>query len=206
MRAGLSILEIVMAGIGRVAPRALLFALAAFAVANPASADLIYTFDPSTHFTFEDLDSAVLTGTFALNLPGDNLDSAGIVVTGTGRETGTYEPLISDVNALIYVDSTTLNELFLNFNDDLGVPVLQLTSVEWTGGASRSFADELGGGARLPTAAPEPSTWAMMLLGFAGIGFVAIRRKAARAEHWLSAGRRRTQIGQSLPRPRNERS
>jgi hypothetical protein len=26
-------------------------------------------------------------------------------------------------------------------------------------------------------AVPEPSTWAMMLLGFAGVGFVAFRRK-----------------------------
>jgi hypothetical protein len=25
---------------------------------------------------------------------------------------------------------------------------------------------------------PEPSTWAMMLLGFAGIGFMAYRRKS----------------------------
>ena len=25
---------------------------------------------------------------------------------------------------------------------------------------------------------PEPSTWAMMLLGFAGIGFIAYRRKS----------------------------
>ena len=29
----------------------------------------------------------------------------------------------------------------------------------------------------VPGAVPEPSTWAMMLLGFAGIGFVAYRRK-----------------------------
>jgi hypothetical protein len=28
------------------------------------------------------------------------------------------------------------------------------------------------------SAVPEPSTWAMMLLGFAGVGFVAYRRKA----------------------------
>jgi len=27
-------------------------------------------------------------------------------------------------------------------------------------------------------AVPEPSTWAMMLLGFGGIGFVAYRRKS----------------------------
>jgi hypothetical protein len=26
-------------------------------------------------------------------------------------------------------------------------------------------------------AVPEPSTWAMMILGFAGIGFIAYRRK-----------------------------
>jgi PEP-CTERM motif len=28
------------------------------------------------------------------------------------------------------------------------------------------------------TAVPEPSTWAMMILGFAGIGFMAYRRKS----------------------------
>ena len=30
-------------------------------------------------------------------------------------------------------------------------------------------------------AVPEPSTWAMMILGFAGVGFMAYRRKAKRA-------------------------
>ena len=30
----------------------------------------------------------------------------------------------------------------------------------------------------LPGAVPEPSTWAMLLLGFAGLGFMAYRRKA----------------------------
>ena len=30
------------------------------------------------------------------------------------------------------------------------------------------------------TAVPEPSTWAMMILGFAGVGFMAYRRKTAR--------------------------
>ena len=28
------------------------------------------------------------------------------------------------------------------------------------------------------TAVPEPSTWAMLILGFAGIGFMAYRRKS----------------------------
>jgi hypothetical protein len=30
----------------------------------------------------------------------------------------------------------------------------------------------------LTSAIPEPSTWAMMLLGFAGVGFMAYRRKS----------------------------
>jgi hypothetical protein len=29
------------------------------------------------------------------------------------------------------------------------------------------------------TAVPEPSTWAMMILGFCGLGFMAYRRKSA---------------------------
>jgi hypothetical protein len=32
--------------------------------------------------------------------------------------------------------------------------------------------------ATFTAAVPEPSTWAMMILGFAGIGFMAYRRKA----------------------------
>jgi hypothetical protein len=31
------------------------------------------------------------------------------------------------------------------------------------------------------SAVPEPSTWAMMILGFIGVGFVAYRRKAQTA-------------------------
>jgi hypothetical protein len=34
------------------------------------------------------------------------------------------------------------------------------------------------GGATLAPAVPEPSTWAMLLLGFAGIGFMAYRRRS----------------------------
>jgi hypothetical protein len=34
-----------------------------------------------------------------------------------------------------------------------------------------------GNDARLTTAVPEPSTWAMMILGFCGVGFMACRRQ-----------------------------
>jgi len=35
-----------------------------------------------------------------------------------------------------------------------------------------------GIGNSMASAVPEPSTWAMMILGFAGIGFMAYRRKS----------------------------
>jgi hypothetical protein len=43
-----------------------------------------------------------------------------------------------------------------------------------------SFADikQVGFGYEAVTAVPEPATWAMMVLGFAGVGFMAYRRKS----------------------------
>jgi hypothetical protein len=155
-------------------------ALATMGAANPARAEVLtYTFDVSTHFTFEDLESAFLLGTFTVNPPGDNLSADDIVIVGTGQEAGTYEPDESGNNVIVYTDSSTSNQLFIRFDQDLGAVQLQLSSVEWAGGSSRSNAIDLGGGARLPTVAPEPSTWAMMLLGFAGLGYAAIRRRGA---------------------------
>jgi PEP-CTERM motif len=39
-----------------------------------------------------------------------------------------------------------------------------------------SFSNITVSGSLVSGAVPEPSTWAMMLLGFAGLGFVAYRR------------------------------
>jgi hypothetical protein len=47
-----------------------------------------------------------------------------------------------------------------------------LTALTQAEGSSIAF------GGSLTTAIPEPSTWAMMLLGFAGIGFMVYRRKS----------------------------
>lgn len=148
--------------------------------ATPANAqNLTYTFDPSTHFTFQDLSSAILTGTFTINPPGDSLFADDIVIGGTGQEAGVYEPIDQGQNVLHYVDSATSSDLFLRFDQDLGAVQLELTRVDWDSGGVSSEATELGGGARLPTAVPEPSTWAMMLLGFAGLCYAARRRIGA---------------------------
>lgn len=58
-----------------------------------------------------------------------------------------------------------------------------------TGAGRLSFTDLIGGNPNVGnlldnvsvTAVPEPSTWAMMILGFLGVGFVAYRRKSSAA-------------------------
>ncbi|HEY1782621.1 MAG TPA: hypothetical protein VGG79_19680 [Roseiarcus sp.] len=167
-----------MAGVGRIAPRAMAFALAASAIADPASAqNLTYTFDAGSSFTFSDGDTANLMGSFTINPPGDSLFADDIVITGTGQEAGTYEPQTQGDNILEYVESGTSNDVLLRFGQDLGAASLVLTRVDWAGDGARSTAVDVTGGAQLPAAAPELSTWAMMLIGFAGLGFAATRRK-----------------------------
>jgi hypothetical protein len=48
-------------------------------------------------------------------------------------------------------------------------------NLSWSGTGAFSFEAEFS--ATFSPAVPEPSTWAMLLLGFAGIGFMAYRRK-----------------------------
>jgi hypothetical protein len=57
--------------------------------------------------------------------------------------------------------------------EDSGVTGLRVTA----GLASSDLRDPLDPNT-LTTSVPEPSTWAMMLLGFAGLGFVAYRRRS----------------------------
>jgi len=51
-------------------------------------------------------------------------------------------------------------------------------SADLPGGELRTIGDV---GTLTISAVPEPSTWAMMILGFVGVGFVAYRRKARAA-------------------------
>ncbi len=64
-------------------------------------------------------------------------------------------------------DSTLLEPTFLG-----GSFATSDGAVEITGNTSLTFE------ATLQSAVPEPSTWAMMILGFAGIGFMTYRRKS----------------------------
>ncbi|HKO71528.1 MAG TPA: PEPxxWA-CTERM sorting domain-containing protein [Bradyrhizobium sp.] len=56
-----------------------------------------------------------------------------------------------------------------------------LSFADLAGGNIGNILDNVSLSSGLASAVPEPSTWAMMILGFAGIGFMAYRRKEQRA-------------------------
>ena len=72
---------------------------------------------------------------------------------------------------------------FVNVTDACGAPSLACdpaTALFWDGIHPTAFAHSVIAEQFLDAtgAVPEPSTWAMILLGFAGIGFMAYRRKS----------------------------
>jgi hypothetical protein len=74
-------------------------------------------------------------------------------------------PLAAISDSLLSDTSTYANRTFSSLGVTPG-------TYEWTwgSGANQNFTLEIG------TAVPEPSTWAMLLIGFAGVRFIAYRR------------------------------
>jgi hypothetical protein len=69
MRRNLFLKSAVMAGVGRILPRAMMFALAAFAIVGPATAQtLTYTFDAGSSFTSRTATARLLQGVFQSTL------------------------------------------------------------------------------------------------------------------------------------------
>jgi hypothetical protein len=127
---------------------------------------------------------------------GSGTVTIGIMGDSTGVPSGTFiDSITTTATSATPTDLTSLNWLI-----DAGTYWLAATSnsdnVSWQAGSTiGSLAVNQNGaswtviqGSHLPQAeifaspvinpgVPEPSTWAMMLLGFAGIGFTAYRRK-----------------------------
>lgn len=90
-------------------------------------------------------------------------------VTPTALVTG----VITAIGGLVYVD---FNPQQFNFGG--GTLKLDIHDVLLTTSLfNRTDTDPLTGTIIISSAVPEPSTWAMMILGFAGLGFLAHRRR-----------------------------
>jgi hypothetical protein len=91
--------------------------------------------------------------------------------TGTVDVTADVAGVVSLIGGLVSIDFSPqkfeLNGSMLTLSvDDLLI-----------GNFLRPTTEELEGTITMTAAVPEPSTWAMMILGFCGLGFMAYRRK-----------------------------
>jgi hypothetical protein len=147
-----------------------------------AQADIVWTVDG----TF--IGGGTVTGTFTLNTYGFLENNYSLTTTAAGAFPGfTYTASDSFYsNGVFYVDFQPGYEqdLHLTFASSLLVPNLNnvLGGYECIGSFSCYVTAGPGGPTRyigegsFASAVPEPATWAMMVLGFLGVGFLAYRR------------------------------
>ena len=150
--------------------------LGAIANASSASADVyLWSFSNAT-------DNG--SGTFDTAAP---WTLAGVAITGfTGSIDGNVITALSPYAAsdnMLYSDPPHISQGGIslvtsldtyNFEDYLGTRLIK-QSVDANGFVTSGVEITLS-----IAAVPEPSTWAMMILGFAGIGFMAYRRRGQR--------------------------
>jgi hypothetical protein len=75
-------------------------------------------------------------------------------------------------NSTVQTDYTfSVTGTGVTFNDSFFANLLGATQLDVTSASDVTFS----------AAVPEPSTWAMMILGFAGVGFMAYRRRNKQA-------------------------
>jgi hypothetical protein len=111
--------------------------------------------------------------------------TASIKVTNLGNgQVGTFDPSLLLDNATNagapggYQNSEKISFGFLNqlYNpnlDDTFAIVMTLSGIQ---GSDGPISDEIF--VQVGSGVPEPSSWAMMILGFAGVGFISYRRKS----------------------------
>jgi hypothetical protein len=142
------------------------------------AAVLTYTFDPGTSFTLDNGGTGDLTGSFTINPPSLSFSATDDVVITGGPAAGTYAPRENAFGTPLSYENTSASaildvEFTPNLNSAPGHAALN--SLVWFSlvGPPSSGSSTVSGGATL---IPEPSTWAMMLLGFGGLGFLGYRQ------------------------------
>ncbi len=135
-----------------------------------------------------------VSGHFTINVYGFLENDFSLTTTSGGSFAGfTYDASDSYYsNGTFYVDAQPgyTQDLHLDFLNSLLIPsphnplVALGASYECVGSFSCYLPDSNGqyryiGSEGFAAAAPEPATWAMMILGFLGIGFMTYRRKSS---------------------------
>jgi PEP-CTERM motif len=149
--------------------------------ANVARADII-TFDVSG--TFASPDNISLTGTFTADNPFGGVTEVHLAVGGLARDFNFfYGSGFPDPSILLQTSDLPILLLAVDFSGGATGGVITAGSVFSCGDPNCTtfitYASDLTGTFTPQIAAvPEPSTWAMMILGFAGVSFMTFRRKS----------------------------
>jgi hypothetical protein len=106
------------------------------------------------------------TGSFIGNYSGPSFALTGVYTDSTGHSIGSIFVIGAGSSTVPFVVPATATELFFGIPDALGFE-----------GPSGYYADNSGSLTVNVSSVPEPATWAMMILGFFGVGFMAYRRK-----------------------------
>jgi hypothetical protein len=171
-------------------------AMLAFAVSTTtrASADTYVTYNVDANY---DSGLGTVTGNFTLDTTTNTSYAVDLTVVGAG---GVNSGSLTDAANFGTGTYATAAGTMATYDD--GNPALQVYltypaggGALYTGGFGQSsidsyFSPTCGGeicgfplsgtvlNAAVTSAVPEPSTWAMMILGFMGVGFMAYRRKS----------------------------
>jgi hypothetical protein len=123
-------------------------------------------------------DSPVSTwsGSFTIIRNPDLLDDFGSVLEFSSNLASDYSPFVYVVinKQLSFGDNCNIHGCVVDFGVDQAWATHTTAVIN---SASDPFGNVGTGGFMLASTVPEPSTWAMMILGFAGVGFMAYRRK-----------------------------
>jgi PEP-CTERM motif len=159
-------------------------AAAALLMAAPARADIVFDFSGTCFFTCTGMATGVLTLTdsYVFETVLTNADFISFTYSSSSRS---YEltSAASIVNAgttggISAVGSLVGKEMIIEGSAG-AVPFFDWTPIDFfSGGVGPALEDAIESFkfTRVTGAVPEPSTWAMMLLGFAGLGYAGYRK------------------------------
>lgn len=145
---------------------------------DPVTGSFTISFDPTLSYTDETAGITLTPGSlnialgstlsFSYNAPTSMLPATTLVVGG-----------ISDGAQQVQFNPST-DDFWLFINDFAVTPSFDQVGYSQTAVSSDNLFDSISGGVTVtpitPGGVPEPSTWAMMLVGFVGIGFLGYRK------------------------------
>jgi hypothetical protein len=145
---------------------------------DPVTGSFTISFDPTLSYTDETAGITLTPGSLNIAL-GSTLSFSYNASTSMLPATTLVVGGISDGAQQVQFNPST-DDFWLFINDFVVTPSFDQVGYSQTAVSSDNLFDSISGSVTVtpftPGGVPEPSTWAMMLVGFAGIGFLGYRK------------------------------